>query len=265
MSENRLTPWKPRSLATAVSSGLVAALLALVFALTAAQAAQPTDPVLQHPGFAVFAAQHPRDWEQRVHPRVRPIINWQRAVGSHAVILGWADEEGNPRYPNPRVVIHVGRWDGNDLFALGLPRTYNGKPVVINDIKDIPRAAAWCDKLRPAQGGLAMGNDRVGVAGTLGGAVIGQGWPTNANWKYAVGSQHAMADGAGNQAGDRISQPPAGCQGSEQLGSLIDIPAHLRIRYNNPDNSNTQDSALAPLVNHDALSAQVIGVGVPAG
>jgi len=33
------------------------------------------------------------------------------------------------------MVLH---WDGSDLFALGLPRRYHGKPVVIDAVNEIP-------------------------------------------------------------------------------------------------------------------------------
>lgn len=84
-----------------------------------------------NPLFAEAAQQNPNDWEQRIHPTVKPMLDWQRIVDCHAVIIGWGD-------PENEVVINVGRWDGTDLFALGLPRVYNGKPVVIRDVGDFP-------------------------------------------------------------------------------------------------------------------------------
>jgi len=115
------------------------ALVLLLYKDTNAQADQ-TDPALRNPVFAEFARQHPADWEQLTDPRVKPLIIWQRLVGGHALVIGWANEQANPGYSHPRVVIDIIYWDGSDLFALGLPRTYNNKPVVIQDLKEIPQA-----------------------------------------------------------------------------------------------------------------------------
>ncbi len=89
------------------------------------------DPVLFHPGLAKAARDYPEDWEQRVHPLVQPVVTWQRVVGFHAIIQGYSDEEPNPSYPNPKYIIRLGCWDGTDLFELGIPRVYNGKPVEV--------------------------------------------------------------------------------------------------------------------------------------
>jgi hypothetical protein len=126
----------------AIPAALVAVVLLLVPREgVAAQTAQ-MDPALRLPGIAELAREHPTDWVQRVAPSIRPMIAWQRIVGSHALILGWSGEQPNATYTHPRVVIMVGEWDGTDLFALGLPRVYNGKPVVIEDHKAYPRVVA---------------------------------------------------------------------------------------------------------------------------
>ena len=67
-----------------------------------------------------------------MHPLVQPAIRWQSAVGFYAIIQGYSDEEPNPSYPNPKYRIRLGCWDGTDLFELGIPRVYNGKPVRID-------------------------------------------------------------------------------------------------------------------------------------
>ncbi len=115
------------------------ALVVLLWTDTNAQADQ-TDPALRNPAFTEFARLHPADWEHLLDPRVKPLVTWQRVVGGHAMVIGWADEQPNPAYTQPRVVIDVIHWDGSDLFALGLPRTYNMKPVVIQDLKGMPHA-----------------------------------------------------------------------------------------------------------------------------
>ncbi len=89
------------------------------------------EPALFHPGLAKAASDYPEDWEQRAHPDIRPFITWQRVVGFHAIIGGYSDEAPNPSYPNPKYIIRLRCWDGTDLFELGVPRIYNGKPVEI--------------------------------------------------------------------------------------------------------------------------------------
>jgi len=45
---------------------------------SAVEAQTPEDVIAQHPAFAEFVKQYPRDWEQRIHPRLRPIVAIQR-------------------------------------------------------------------------------------------------------------------------------------------------------------------------------------------
>jgi hypothetical protein len=56
-------------------------------------------------------------------------------------VIGWADEQPNPTYTHPRVVIDVTHWDHADLFTLGLPPVYDGKPVVLHEESAVPKAA----------------------------------------------------------------------------------------------------------------------------
>lgn len=84
------------------------------------------------PGIAVFAAQHPTDWEQRLHPGIRNMVAFQRMIGEHATVIYFSDEEPNPGYTNPKVLVGVMDWDGADLFTAGVPRFHGGKPVDIH-------------------------------------------------------------------------------------------------------------------------------------
>lgn len=70
------------------------------------------------------------------------MIGWQRLIGCHAWVIGWADEQANPTYQHPRVVIDIAHWDHTDLFTLGLSHVYDGKPVFIHQESELPRAAA---------------------------------------------------------------------------------------------------------------------------
>jgi hypothetical protein len=125
----------------ALLGGLAATVVLLLLAGTGVARADEPDPALAcNPALAAFARQHPADWEQRLDPSVRPMAGWQRIVGCHAQVIGWADEQPNPTYPHPRVVIDVAGWDHTDLFGLGLPRTYDDKPVVIHETV-VPSAA----------------------------------------------------------------------------------------------------------------------------
>ncbi len=100
----------------------------------------PTNPFLSHPALATVERERP-DWKEHVDAGFNPVVEWQRIVGCHAMMVGFSDEEPNPGYTNPRVAVHVIRWDKSDLFALVIPRNYNGKPVVIVDGGDeLPRA-----------------------------------------------------------------------------------------------------------------------------
>jgi hypothetical protein len=107
----------------------------------AGAAAARADPALCNPVFAAFAQRHPTDWERITDPAIRPMIGWQRLIGCHAWVIGWADEQPNPTYTHPRVVIDVTHWDHADLFALGLPHVYDGKPVLLHEEGAVPKAA----------------------------------------------------------------------------------------------------------------------------
>ena len=72
---------------------------------------------------------HPTDWEQRLDPSVRPMVEFQRMIGEHGTVVSFADNQASPSNPNPKVRVFIADWDGTDLFAIGVARTYNGKPV----------------------------------------------------------------------------------------------------------------------------------------
>ncbi len=87
------------------------------------------DPVLRLPGFAEYIKKYPTDWEKRLDPSARPMIEFQRMIGEHGTVTGVADNQANPSYPNPKFRVFIMDWDGTDLFAIGVVKTYNGKPV----------------------------------------------------------------------------------------------------------------------------------------
>lgn len=117
----------------ALRTALIIAVLAGLVLIHASMSleAQSNDPALRNPMFAGFAQKYGKDWDKQVHPKVRILLDLQRIMGSHALIVGFSDEEPNPQYTNPKVRIFITQWDGADLFALGIPRVYNGKPVEI--------------------------------------------------------------------------------------------------------------------------------------
>jgi len=120
---------------------MITVLIVLLTPQSTAVQSPTTDPALCNPIFAKFATLHPNDWEQITDPSIKPLIGFQRLIGCHAWIVGWSGGQPNQFTGNPRVLISVAHWDGSDLIALGLPRTYGGKPVVIDDVKEIPKVA----------------------------------------------------------------------------------------------------------------------------
>jgi hypothetical protein len=89
------------------------------------------DPAFRLRGLDSFATQYPQDWEQRLDPTIKPMVEFQRLIGAHARVVSYADNEASPSNPNPKFRVFVVEWDGTDLFAAGVPRTYHGKPVEI--------------------------------------------------------------------------------------------------------------------------------------
>jgi hypothetical protein len=105
--------------------------------------AQPavSDPALCLPGIEESVRRNPADWDQRLQGPARAFVAFQRAIGTHGLVFGFSESVHIGADPHPSVVVHVTYWDGTDLFAAGLPRTYEGKPVVVMSFPDIPRAA----------------------------------------------------------------------------------------------------------------------------
>jgi len=254
-------------------------------------AQQPSrDPVLRLIGFDQFIKKYPLDWEKRIHPSIKPMVEFQRMIGERATAVSFADNQANPLNPNPKARVFIMNWDGSDLFASGVTKIYNGKPVEIVPVAGPTRSAArievdfattyfkplipslgfQCTYNRPASGGWSIGG--FNGNGTLGGAIYGRGWPTNVGWKYLVSNQHVISDPNpnNNPADALVNQPGSGCTQSSQIGNLggqwgQGIPQHLRVQLNNQDNPNTIDAAVAYLTSAGALSAWIQGIGNPRG
>ena len=117
---------------TRTALGLAWLLVAML--LASPVSAQSFDYAMCIPGIPELAGRYPSDWEGRLDPRVRELVQWQRVIGGSALAYGWSEE--------PQI-LHVARWDGTDLYAKGVPHTYRGRPLAINYSKgDIPQAAA---------------------------------------------------------------------------------------------------------------------------
>lgn len=99
---------------------------------TATPALQFADAAFLLPGIAAFAQKYPNDWEERLSPDTRLFVTWQRVVGSHALLVGISNRP-------EAITILTANWDGTDLFALGLPRTHDGKPIEVVHSKVAPR------------------------------------------------------------------------------------------------------------------------------
>ncbi len=91
---------------------------------TATPASQFADAAFLLPGMAAFAEKYPNDWEERLSPDTRLFVTWQRVVGSHALLVGISNRP-------EAITILTANWDGTDLFALGLPKTHDGKPIEV--------------------------------------------------------------------------------------------------------------------------------------
>ncbi len=106
------------------------------------------DPALRNPLFAGIARKNGPDWERTLHPDLRQWVDWQRKIGTHALITGFG--LGNPGLASaePKFVISVTEWDHADLFELGLPRTFDGKPVKIIELGFAVMGSSLTDDFR---------------------------------------------------------------------------------------------------------------------
>jgi len=94
-----------------------------------------SDPALYNPLFANMFRERGATWEQGLTPELQRRAEWQRKVGKHAVIFGDSVGKVDLGYDASYFVVTVGDWDQTDLFALGLPRTFEGRSVVVVEDK----------------------------------------------------------------------------------------------------------------------------------
>jgi len=87
------------------------------------------DPAYRVPDIEEFAKKYPKDWEQRLYPDIRAMVQFQRMIGEHATVVSYSDQQRSSSNPTPKVRVFIAEWDGTDLFAGGVPKTYHGKPV----------------------------------------------------------------------------------------------------------------------------------------
>jgi hypothetical protein len=92
------------------------------------------DPALRNPFFAALAKQYGSTWEKDLHPGLVLWVEWQRIIGTHAIITGYGGIDSEGMLPHPgvsEIIIAVTEWDGTDLFSAGLPIEYKGIPIKI--------------------------------------------------------------------------------------------------------------------------------------
>ena len=58
------------------------------------------------------------------------------------MVVSFADNHAGPSNPNPKVRVFIADWDGTDLFAQGLVKTYTGKPVEMVPVEGQTRPVA---------------------------------------------------------------------------------------------------------------------------
>ncbi|MBI5880335.1 MAG: hypothetical protein HZB53_22010 [Chloroflexi bacterium] len=93
-----------------------------------------SDPALRNPLFASLARQYGADWENFLGSDGHLWLNWQRKIGTHALITSATGADSAADAKVSQFIVGVWEWDHTDLFALGLPRTIAGKPVQIVEL-----------------------------------------------------------------------------------------------------------------------------------
>jgi len=101
------------------------------------------DPARRLPGLAEFIAVYPTDWEQRLAPEMRPMVEFQRWIGAHGTVTSFADNAWGWSNPFPKASVFITDYDGADLFALGAPRFYRWKPVEFVIVSGPTVPAGW--------------------------------------------------------------------------------------------------------------------------
>ncbi len=140
-------------------------------------------------------------------------------------------------------------------------------PEALDDVKTdvvevgLIETQAFTDRVRPAKPGYSIGHFRV-TAGTFGCLVRSIRFPHRI---YMLSNNHVLANSNAAKIGDPILQP-----GTHDGGSLPgDIIARLsrfkRIRFNDPENFNLVDAAIARPRGRRNVVASIAGIGIPKG
>ncbi len=133
--------------------------------------------------------------------------------------------------------------------------TIEGLPVQITE-EEMPVAFLLrTDKWRPAWGGVSIGHYEIS-AGTLGCCAFKNGI------KYILSNNHVLANENDAEIGDDIYQPGAydGGSAADKIGELAEF---VPIVFNDEENPNIVDCALAHPVNPDDLALAIIDLDYP--
>lgn len=137
---------------------------------------------------------------------------------------------------------------------------FSGLPLIFDEMGEIKALAAdHTAKYRPAPPGISIGHYLI-TAGTLGVTCFKDGT------KYILSNNHVLANCNAGAIGDAILQPGAYDGGTVAADKIGTLAAFVPIVFNDQENPNHVDCALALSTNADDLLDEILELGyAPAG
>lgn len=134
---------------------------------------------------------------------------------------------------------------------------------VKTDVKEVGRieAQTFNARVRPAIPGYSIGHFRI-TAGTLGCLVRDVCPPCRT---YILSNNHVLANSNAAGIGDPILQPGPYDGGAYPGDVIARLARFVPIRFNNPDNYNLVDAALAEPLDPRNVAPAIVGRGIPKG
>jgi hypothetical protein len=130
-------------------------------------------------------------------------------------------------------------------------------------VREIGRieAQTFNARVRPAIPGYSIGHFRI-TAGTFGCLVRDVCPPCRI---YILSNNHVLANSNAAGIGDPILQPGPYDGGTYPADVIARLARFVPIRFNNPDNYNLVDAALAEPIDQRDVVAAIVGRGIPKG
>jgi hypothetical protein len=177
--------------------------------------------------------------------------------------IGYKETKGKEKTADgPCIQVYVEKkMEVSDLAADDLvPETVDSVKTDVREV-GIIEAQPYTDRIRPARPGYSIGHFRI-TAGTFGCLVRDVCPPCKI---HILSNNHVLANSNAASVGDPILQPGAHDGGVIPGDVIARLSRFVPIRYNDPNNYNLVDAALASPRDLRDVIASVVALGIPKG